>query len=108
MDEKLKKRWVKALRSGEYEQGRGQLRTWDGRFCCLGVLCNLIDNTAWDPISHKWKDRELSLTDTGKAPLYDMLDELDMSREAHEYLINMNDDQEASFKEIADWIEENL
>ena len=28
--------------------------------------------------------------------------------EDHEILINMNDDQEKTFKEIADWIEENI
>lgn len=34
-------RWVKALRSGEYEQGRGVLRDHNNRYCCLGVLCDL-------------------------------------------------------------------
>lgn len=34
------KAWVKALRSGDYKQGRGRLR--DGKFfCCLGVACDL-------------------------------------------------------------------
>lgn len=33
--------WVRALRSGEYEQGQGQLRDLDDKFCCLGVLCDL-------------------------------------------------------------------
>lgn len=36
-----KKRWLKALRSGEYEQGAQYLKTPDGAFCCLGVLCDL-------------------------------------------------------------------
>jgi hypothetical protein len=40
MDTKIKAEWVKALRSGEYEQGRGKLQS-DGKFCCLGVLCEL-------------------------------------------------------------------
>jgi hypothetical protein len=29
--------WVAALRSGEYKQGKGQLKTPEGNFCCLGV-----------------------------------------------------------------------
>lgn len=33
--------WVKALRSGEYKQGRTRLRTKDGKYCCLGVLTDL-------------------------------------------------------------------
>lgn len=36
----IKQRWVRALRSGEYQQSAGCLRTADG-FCCLGVLCDL-------------------------------------------------------------------
>lgn len=34
------RKWVDALRSGEYEQATGQLRTNKG-FCCLGVACDL-------------------------------------------------------------------
>lgn len=34
--------WVKALRSGDYEQGTKYLRM-DGKFCCLGVLCDLAE-----------------------------------------------------------------
>lgn len=40
MNPEIKAKWVAALRSGEYKQGRGQLRIGD-RFCCLGVLCDL-------------------------------------------------------------------
>lgn len=35
-----RKLWVKALRSGEYEQTRSWLRDDDG-FCCLGVACDV-------------------------------------------------------------------
>lgn len=35
------KRWVAALRSGKYKQGRGSLHDRDNKFCCLGVLCDL-------------------------------------------------------------------
>lgn len=44
MDQKVKAKWVAALRSGEYVQGRGKLHTRDAggdKFCCLGVLCEL-------------------------------------------------------------------
>ena len=34
------KKWVKALRSGEYKQGKELLREGD-KFCCLGVACEL-------------------------------------------------------------------
>jgi hypothetical protein len=46
----IKARWVQALRSGEYKQGQGYL-SQGGRFCCLGVLCDLHakeTGTAWE------------------------------------------------------------
>lgn len=41
MNQEIKKRWVAALRSGDYKQGTGALRNADNKFCCLGVLCDL-------------------------------------------------------------------
>lgn len=40
MNKEVKAKWVAALRSGEYKQATGRLRSDDG-FCCLGVLCDL-------------------------------------------------------------------
>lgn len=42
MDDTLRAELVAALRSGEYAQGSGFLRTRDNKFCCLGVLCDLL------------------------------------------------------------------
>ncbi len=42
MEDTLRTELVTALRSGEYEQGSGNLRTADNKFCCLGVLCDLL------------------------------------------------------------------
>lgn len=33
-------RWIAALRSGKYKQGKGQLQS-DTGFCCLGVACKI-------------------------------------------------------------------
>ena len=38
--ETVRKKWIAALRSGKYEQGRDQLRSGK-EYCCLGVLCDL-------------------------------------------------------------------
>lgn len=35
------KKWVAALRSGTYKQGRLKLRDREDNYCCLGVLCDL-------------------------------------------------------------------
>lgn len=40
------RKWVEALRSGEYKQGRGQLRVGDS-FCCLGVACEISGVSQW-------------------------------------------------------------
>jgi hypothetical protein len=41
----VKRRWVEALRSGDYVQRRGRLayqsHDGDNSYCCLGVLCEL-------------------------------------------------------------------
>ena len=51
MDKYWKKKWVEALRSGEYKQGKGHLRNEvmdaEDTFCCLGVLCDIIPEVQW-------------------------------------------------------------
>lgn len=54
MDPDIKARWVKALKSGEYEQGQGSLNEKD-KYCCLGVLCDLYVKENPD---HPWADGE--------------------------------------------------
>lgn len=39
--------WVQCLRSGDYLQGKENLRTDDDCYCCLGVLANVIDPDGW-------------------------------------------------------------
>lgn len=49
MKEAIKKRWLEALNSGEYNQTTGRLKRESG-FCCLGVLCDLYSkekNEEW-------------------------------------------------------------
>lgn len=42
MKPEIKEKWVAALRSGEYKQGRNNLaNVKTNRFCCLGVLCEV-------------------------------------------------------------------
>jgi hypothetical protein len=50
MKSQVKEKWIAALRSGEYSQGDGRLRSYKG-FCCLGVLCDLYSqeqDTNWE------------------------------------------------------------
>lgn len=45
MNPKVKRKWVKALRSGKYKQGTGMLKVTrdndEPLYCCLGVLCEV-------------------------------------------------------------------
>lgn len=47
MNERVMKKWTKALRSGKYKQGYAALCVEDTKgtksFCCLGVLCDLYN-----------------------------------------------------------------
>ena len=40
MNSEIKQKWLEALRSGEYIQGKNHLAK-EGQYCCLGVLCDL-------------------------------------------------------------------
>lgn len=55
------KKWVDALLSGEFKQGKGSLRRDDidgKRYCCLGVACELFRREtgrgSWDPADHRF------------------------------------------------------
>jgi len=49
MKKDIAKKWIKALRSGKYKQGKGYLKQFNDknepRHCCLGVLCELYNDT---------------------------------------------------------------
>ena len=46
MSEKILRKWVEALESGDFEQGRGRLRRsvfGNPKYCCLGVADKIFD-----------------------------------------------------------------
>lgn len=105
MDAKLKADWVKALRSGKYQQATSCLRSRNNSFCCLGV--------ALDIQKAEWRGREAVLNgqsvDMLGTPTPEMLGGL--SSDAANILTLKNDgvcSKEHTFLEIADYIEANL
>lgn len=58
MNPEVKRKWVDALNSGEYEPAIKSLRTQDNRYCCLGVLCDIHAKET----GNEW-DKEGSFTD---------------------------------------------
>jgi hypothetical protein len=102
-------KWVSALRSGKYKQGKNELRNKD-RFCCLGVLCDLSKTGTW--VSEKqgstgYLGRQGALPDevikvTGMNSCAGRIDTCSAA------LIDLNDgtlEKQYSFNEIADTIE---
>ncbi len=112
MTKELKDAWIKALKSGEYEQGQRALRP-DGmnEFCCLGVLCDVLRNK--NPTRFWWSDGNSTFFDNQENQSYDgdicgpLSGELKLNVYSRD-LVRMNDEENKSFNEIADWIEKNI
>lgn len=123
MDEQIKEQWVKALRSGDYKQGKTRLETDEG-FCCLGVLCDLavkagiIERRPTAAIRGgvasygvEGLTREISVLPRLVVDWAGLIDCNPLVRiNGHYYhaLSHMNDIEGSSFLEIADLIEEQL
>lgn len=111
------KKWIEKLRSGDYKQGKGALRPEDNKFCCLGVACDYYAKS--NRIKQAWGDEILEYDDG--LPFYDetgskmsggmsehIMDWFGIDDEYAETLVEMNDEQGASFKKIASKIEKDL
>ena len=88
MTPELKARWIVALRSGEYTQGRHALRTKKGRYCCLGVLCMVLERPDLTSTNYEHLRKASGLT----------ISETDGC-------VDLNDVAQLSFNQIADYIE---
>jgi hypothetical protein len=111
MNPEDKTRIVDALRSGRYQQGRGYLRPSDNRFCCLGVMCDVLKDEMdgeWERVSTVWhfkdKSQPYSRHDTHLPD--SLVFRLGLSG-VQSNLMQMNDGG-LTFTEIADYLEKNL
>lgn len=105
----IKQKWVAALRSGEYVQGRAKLRSGDDQFCCLGVLCDVLvqDGELPEPVyASGCNDFEYNYSATNLPE--STREDLGISPEGQDRLMRMNDHEGASFDIIANYIEANL
>lgn len=104
MDAKIKARWIAALRSGEYQQGAGQLHNSHNQFCCLGVLAAISGECAWDEAGDAFVGgKQVSSSDE----FYLRPEFAGLSRDVQKSLAKMNDNGR-SFTEISDYIEKNI
>jgi len=120
----VKQKWLEALRSGKYRQTNGNLCVEGNKrkkYCCLGVLCDLHakeTGNIFEPIgdgeSFAYLDENGQLPsevmrwaglkdDQGalKKPIED-------EEGYHNSLIDLNDDAEYNFKQIAEVIEKQF
>ena len=112
MDTEMRRQWLVALRSGDYKQGHKILRSVTDSYCCLGVLCNLVDPEGWEHNEAEFRTLGARhFVYKGKrvfgALPAELLVEKKIPNWAHTHLIHMNDSG-MSFEAIADWIEDNL
>jgi hypothetical protein len=107
MDKKLKNKWVKALESGKYSQGKRALKNNQNEYCCLGVLLEVAGkkftygNTNQQMLcgyKQKW---------TGTLPT-SFQKKWGIPDAVQDNCMVMNDLKGWSFKEIAKWIRKNV
>jgi hypothetical protein len=106
MNRELKQKWIAALRSGGYLQGRQELKFKDRqkqlRYCCLGVLAELAEPEKLQTVRNKflfYGSRGFLRISEAKWVF--------LPEETQRELARMNDEGK-SFRHIADWIEANV
>lgn len=115
LPKEFKKKWLVALRSGKYKQASGSLCNKRG-YCCLGVAARS------QGIANKWFENKGYYETSWRFENWDrikrlipeqLLGALEINSTV-QILANMNDgtgdyvDKPKSFKQIANWIENNL
>jgi len=121
MNTTIKKKWIKALLSKQYEQTHHTLCRADDdkdRFCCLGVLIDIEYDGYWELGQSRreyWIDE---CNSTCLPPQF--MKQLDISQGQQQHLMAMNDGRSnnldtkmwditpQSFKQIATYIDKNL
>lgn len=119
MRKDIAERWVAALRSYKYKQGKYFLRNKDDKFCCLGVLCDLHAQDH-PHIAAKQRSARVYLRETKVLPAQVRnWAEMESPKGAPRNLGSVRiqgvpfcslagaNDSNASFKQIAAWIEQN-
>ena len=115
MNKEIKGKWIHALRSGEYEQGRKGLMDVEfdtPRYCCLGVLCDLAVKGGMIPPANVDSEEDY-LGRFGEAIEAEYLpwevkEWVGGIAVEDETALTIMNDTGMTFDKIADYIEENL
>ena len=100
----LKTKWLEALRSGRYRQGKWALRNSDETYCCLGVLCDIVDSNKWnkEEYDYDWDDDGQKYSTLLPLSIHELFQVIPIDN-----LIQKNDSG-STFEEIALYIEANV
>jgi hypothetical protein len=118
----IKKKWVSALRSGDFTQTTGTLRDVDAEgnksYCCLGVLCEIhrksTKKSGWNENDEYCRQVDLLpievMSWAGLVADGDIInDEVSVEYKGRwRLLTSLNDDDQLSFKQIATVIDRQL
>lgn len=117
MDATIKKEWLEALRSGEYQQGKNMLRNDDDTFCCLGVLCDIYSKKENIPWENETDEERKFFTIEGEGGVLSLsvskwagfgtYSSTLLLSDGHS-LVGLNDVEDYTFAQIADVIEKKL
>ncbi len=109
MNKDVVRKWIKALRSGDYNQARYCLRSFDNDYCVIGVLCDLHRKehgqiSDWKPQYDYYIYKEFAIVpDVIKEWLGVNWVHLHLDR-----LVHLNDDMRKSFAQLATYIEDKM
>lgn len=105
----MQKAWVKGLRSGEYKQGKDWLQKGD-EYCCLGVACRVLNDEFKVPVE---TDHNGNIEYAELGPQPHVMESLGLRGQCgdnfdnNDCLVVLNDRDDYSFEQIADYIEEH-
>lgn len=107
----LQIKWLAALRSGKYKQGKYALKRvlpeeeGGTTFCCLGVLCDIVDSTKWTELNDAESGGVQIYNDGGAlCPPESLLKTAGVGEELND-LVKANDILNANFAAIANALE---
>ena len=94
----LQEKWVEALESGEYKQGKTYLRDSEDKYCCLGVACEVMGvEKTYIGDTVRFGNCLVTLSER-------LMNKLGIEKQSHFIVMN---DSGKSFKEIAQYIRDN-
>lgn len=102
-----KQRWIDALRSGDYEQGKKYLKDENGAYCCLGVFADVDPTYKFMNSSDEYFAIKID-SDEDNYKYHSVISPEDLLSEIQNELYYLNDCVGLSFNKIADIIEAAL